>query len=1263
MSFRPSILMLALALAGSIATARAESPALPWVDGTHILAEKNADLIAKITALPAKPARRDVRKRTPIGGSEFFWATNVATNQFYQAKGILRKIGKCCYIYVEEGYQITDATLDKLAQQFDDRVYPTDRAWFGSEDKPGIDFDDRITLFLLDIQDGWEPGKGYVAGYFFPLNEVSTDLFPQSNERQMFYLDTHPGEPSRDDYLGVLAHEFQHMIHFNHDKGETRWLNEALAQIGFFVCGYGHAPQTFQYVRNTDVNMEDFNNSLENYGAAYLWTYYLLTHYGGATLDVQQNFIKSIVASQEKSFASIETVLKANGVTKPVKDIFVDWAVANAAGDPSIDGGRYGYDSTLKFGVNNPAQTYGLESLSSETVKEKVNAWACDYIVYTNDTSYSPHRPSMIDKITVSGVKPGAVVWNVNAGELPPQKLIPEGSAINDAEKFVTTPLAKNADGKYEAKIGHFARLGKAIRTLNFHFKYEDGTTSLPKSVEIFTIDAVTQASKAAPEADRSLVFTFAGEKKKEVALRAVIKKTNGTTKVVEIPTDANNAATWKLDGAGDDLESLTICVIGLHGKKTQEYSYSLKSGREVKREENFQSLGQAGMAGRFAVGAVAPMAPAIAQAAKSDEGDTSHDNIGYFLGKNQEAIHGLTHLQIDPQFIEGTLFKLWRLLEIARGFPHLPLPDGLGFVDFNESTSQALVKGWAKDFGIDLGHVAGGQNLVARADEAAVKATLKRLLYSQKFAQFAYNSSLPLAADFGVTFLQFGKFVLGSRGTLGLIATHFANVPVIGALASKLNKLIIGKLIRAGDNVVWFIAGKLHSPYNMVVPLAYTIITNIVARSMDIPLDPIQGLGQTKDFIVGTFAKYALVSIPKIGYVARGQKAVDVAASFASGLTAHGSFEDAVKKVWDDGDPNTDNSLREKITLEIARRQELTLKEKHIAWITQKLAEAASLVSVIDPTSISRVVSIVLSVGTAGIFAHSGYVSASYFFRLPRNEVLTGVNQMFDPSYVPAEDITSRNGGERLAPASISPQATQRAVANLEDTFAEYLKEAQALAADAKNERSFDHIFALDAQLDDLSDRAQAMVFAAQVGSDTDRETANDAMLDTLYTESQTCLFTRAGLLADLFARRAGSTDLQVNLTSKYAPAFSKYLNAVRAGVATLTGRADLAAPLYVSKTEVERLGNNQYVVTATVVNDSAADIRDITVQMYSGLDYTCAEGDKRTLSSLGSDGEVQVSWKITLNEAKPVALPTVVITTEAPGVKGLSKSANLEY
>jgi hypothetical protein len=1257
---RLNVLWLALLLIASLSPVRAQEAQGPsWIDGTHILAEKFSNEIATLTAMPAQAPRRNVRRAVAVGQSEIFWAMNVAASQPYQLKAFLKKVTKHAYIYVEDGYDYDEETLSKLGRQFDDTIYPTDRAWFGEEESPGIDGDKRITLLLLDIQDGWQPGKGYVAGYFFPLDGVSADLFPQSNERQMFYLDTRPADPKRNDYLGILAHEFQHMIHFNMDRRETKWINEAMAQIAFFVCGYGHAPQTFQYVRNTDVNMEIWTNSLENYGSAYLWTYYLLTKYAGASDEDKRQFIRSLVASKATGFASIQEVLKARGVEKPVQDIFVDWTVANAAGDPSIDGGIYGYDASLKFGVNNAAQTYGLEGLSSEATKEKVNAWAADYIVYAADTSYSPRRPSMIDKVTLSGAKPGSVVWNVNDRELPPAKIVPEGSAVNEGEHTVTTALNKDENGKYVVQIGAFARLGVEIRSLNFRFKYDDGSESLPKSVPIFTISSVAQSNKRAEERAK-LVFDFQGEKKKPAQLRAVVKKINGTTSVHPIAISDKMTAQWTYDGSLDELESLTIVVIGLHGKKTQEYSYSLKtvSARDAHREKVFEGVGAAGIAGKFgmAAGTVAPMAPVR----RAEDGDSSHDNLGYFLNKKQEIIHNLTHLMIDPNFIEGQILKLWKLLEIAQGFPHLPIPDGFAFVDYNEASAQALVKGWAEEFGVEVIGLPNTPAPVRQGEDLEqVKATVKRLVIAEKFVEFNYNASLNLAQDFGVTVYYLFKFVFGARSTLSTITGHFSNVPVVGTLAKKLHKMIIGKLVRAADNLVWFLSGKLRAPYNTFIPIGFSLIANIVARSLDIPLDPSQSNGSTKDFIIGLMAKYALASMPKVGFVARSQKAVDVASSYATGLTANGSFEDAVKKVWDDGDPNTDTSLREVIALEIPRRMEQSFKEKQIAWITAKLAEAANLITIIDPTSISRVVSIVLHVGTAGIFAHASWITVSYYFHLPRNEMLTGANQMFDPAFTPTDETKA----EPILNSTVSLAATERVVAQLEDTFAEFLKEAEAIATDPRNERSFDRAFELDEQLDTLTDRAQALVFAAQPGdSAMTRGQATDGVVGNLYTESQACLFHRAGLMADLFARRAGGAQNQVALASKYAPAFETYMAAVKANVKALAARSDTGAALYVAETKLERLGNGVYVIKAVVANGSSMTIKDIKVQLYSGLKLEAQDGAVRDIAKLGSDRETSVSFRVKMNEAKPLPMPSVCIVAEAPGVKGSSKTQHLE-
>jgi len=282
----------------------------------------------------------------------------------------------------------------------------------------------------MDIQDGWTPGKGYVAGYFFPLDEASTRLFDFSNEREIFYLDIYPGDPSREDYMGILAHEFQHMIHANHDRRETRWLNEALAQIAFFVNGYGHAPQTFSFARSSDTSLIEFDNGLDDYGSVYLWTYYLLTKYAGDDPAAQAAFTRALVASQEKGMVAFDEVLASIGAPSAA-EIFQDWVIANAANAPSILSGKYGYDASLPFRVQ-PTTVHSLDGRTGK-VKTDVHPWGADTITFVPEVLYSPLNPTMADRVTLLA-KDGAeeLAWTINGGQVPPQALLPEGSRIED---------------------------------------------------------------------------------------------------------------------------------------------------------------------------------------------------------------------------------------------------------------------------------------------------------------------------------------------------------------------------------------------------------------------------------------------------------------------------------------------------------------------------------------------------------------------------------------------------------------------------------------------------------------------------------------------------------------------------------------------------------------------------------------------------------------------------------------------------------------
>ena len=329
---------------------------------------------AESMRLPLPPPR----KPDNVGDVTTFWCHNFRTETDYQIQATCKRVGVNCYIYVENGQTMADSTLDEIMQEFDVTIYPTDRNTFGSEWKPGIDNDDKITVLILDIRDNYAVTNLYVAGYFYSGDEYTQSVVPHSNEREMFYMDLNPGTPGSQGFFGTLAHEFQHMIHWHQDADELTWIDEGCADYAMYVCGYGHPTgHVNAFLNNHDKNLTAWNGNLEDYGASYLFILYLAEHYGGNT------FIHDLVAEDQNNIDGINKTLEADGHTERFIDIFKDWTVANYLDNNSVNS-KYEY-SSIDFSMK-PLDYEGsfsggtLKIGGSTTAPSPVNEWAANYI-------------------------------------------------------------------------------------------------------------------------------------------------------------------------------------------------------------------------------------------------------------------------------------------------------------------------------------------------------------------------------------------------------------------------------------------------------------------------------------------------------------------------------------------------------------------------------------------------------------------------------------------------------------------------------------------------------------------------------------------------------------------------------------------------------------------------------------------------------------------------------------------------------------------
>ena len=297
-------------------------------------------------------------KPVEVGDQASFNTYNLEQNCNEKIKATCKKIGKHCYVYLQNGKKVEQKTIDKIANAFDNKIYPTDRAMFGNEWTPGIDDDARITLLLLDIKDGYNPSSGnyaYTGGYFNAGDCYTKSKYSTSNEKEMLYLDINPSDPNSDKFLSVMAHEFQHMIHWNHDPKEYTWLNESMSQLAPYLCGYGHPSQVDAFLRTPDNNMCAWSDDdmVANYGQVYMWAQYISTRIA-STDERRQAFIRRMVAQKSQGMAGINDAIEKQGIKNSARNLFRNFCVANYLNDDRINNGDYGYGNALSRFYLNP---------------------------------------------------------------------------------------------------------------------------------------------------------------------------------------------------------------------------------------------------------------------------------------------------------------------------------------------------------------------------------------------------------------------------------------------------------------------------------------------------------------------------------------------------------------------------------------------------------------------------------------------------------------------------------------------------------------------------------------------------------------------------------------------------------------------------------------------------------------------------------------------------------------------------------------------
>ncbi len=230
---------------------------------------------------------------------------------------------------------------------------------------PDVDNDHRI--YFLISQLGEYRGHHF-DGYFRFLDELEGR---HSNKKEILYLDCE--DPSDDYHLGIIAHEFQHLIHWQYDRKETKWLGESLSEVAMILCGYyTDKKHVIRYLNNTDSPLVSKGHHTVSYGACLLWGTYIYERLGVA-------FLGDLVREKESGIKGFQNTLDSMHIEDNFSTVFGDWLVTNYLHNKIVNDKKFRYKS-----ISLPI-TPTIKHFFSLPVREteKVAGYAVDYLKFS----------------------------------------------------------------------------------------------------------------------------------------------------------------------------------------------------------------------------------------------------------------------------------------------------------------------------------------------------------------------------------------------------------------------------------------------------------------------------------------------------------------------------------------------------------------------------------------------------------------------------------------------------------------------------------------------------------------------------------------------------------------------------------------------------------------------------------------------------------------------------------------------------------------
>ncbi len=422
----------------------------PWKCGTPLLIEHSHHLVQDFKL---RNAESILAAPAQLGQIDRFFIHIPETS----VKATCVAVGVHCYIYVDNTVQdmLTNANAVAIANTFDTNIYPKVQHWIGSEFKPGLDRDNRITILFHDV--GMNASGQDYGGYFSPVDQHPT--YPTSNRRDILYMDIYQfKQRERHTFYSSLAHEFAHLVNWYQNGGtsDQRWLEEGIASFTEWgVYGTVHTLFVDNYLAAPSMSLTTANNTDTYYGAAFMLVLYLYENHGGI------NFIRQLAAEDTLGLSAIAATL---GENENFADVFLNWGIANWFND-TTQGKSFGYLNLLNRKIT--AHTPRITRYPTTSDDFPIDSWSTQYVLFQNlpenlqltlqaDTQARLYANIvyLAPNTNVLVVKPIPSISDINAGDTHHTNQIEIGNLRNEGEILLIVTSEYPQTFRYVAKHG-----------------------------------------------------------------------------------------------------------------------------------------------------------------------------------------------------------------------------------------------------------------------------------------------------------------------------------------------------------------------------------------------------------------------------------------------------------------------------------------------------------------------------------------------------------------------------------------------------------------------------------------------------------------------------------------------------------------------------------------------------------------------------------------------------------------------------------------